>query len=421
LIPTRRLRLALLGVLALTAWTAFSTTSPARAADTATDDPIAHIDQARLLVDESADLYAAGDAGAALVAARDAYLDHFEFVEIPLRVRDDALTLELEEDFARLRGAIEGGAPPAEVRAIAVEVLDGLDRVERTLSSPGLAAPIIAVISAFSILFREGLEATLVVAAILGYLEASRNRQYRGAVLRGVAGALATSIAIFIVVTALIRLAPAQRELIEAGTALLAVGVLFWVSFWLVSKIDQRRWMEFVRAKVFAAAATGSGLALFMVGFTAVFREGLEVVLFYQALFAFGEGLEPWIILGTLLATVVLGVFAYVIIVAGRRVPIKRFLQVAVVLIMALSVAFIGNAVRALQELGLVAISFIESAPRLPIFLSDLIGYHPTVQTLAAQLILALIYVLGGLYVAYIGPRRTAGASDKVASGPTTA
>jgi high-affinity iron transporter len=336
-------------------------------------------------------------------------------------VRDDALTLELEEDFARLRGAIDGSAPPAEVRAIAIEVLDGLDRVERTLSEPGLAAPIIAVISAFSILFREGLEATLVVAAILGYLEASRNRQYRGAVLRGVAGALAASIAIFIVVTALIRLAPAQREIIEAATALAAVGVLFWVSFWLVSKIDQRRWMEFVRAKVFTAAATGSAVALFMVGFTAVFREGLEVVLFYQALFAFGEGLESWILLGTLIAAVVLGVLAYVIIVAGRRVPIKRFLQVAVILIMGLSVAFIGNAVRALQELGLVAVSFIESAPRLPIFLSDLIGYHPTIQTIAAQLVLALIYVAGGLYVAFIGPRRAADAGAKVASGPTSA
>jgi high-affinity iron transporter len=421
LISTGRLRFALIGVLALTAWTAFATAIPARAADTATDEAIVHLDLARTLVDRSADLYGEGDTEGAYVAARDAYLDHFEYVEIPLRVRDDALTLELEEDFARLRGAIDGNAPAAEVRAIAVEVLDGLDRVERTLSEPGLAAPIIAVISAFSILFREGLEATLVVAAILGYLEASRNRQYRGAVLRGVAGALATSIAIFIVVTALIRLAPAQREVIEAATALAAVGVLFWVSFWLVSKIDQRRWMEFVRAKVFTAAATGSALALFMVGFTAVFREGLEVVLFYQALFAFGEGLESWILLGTLIAAAVLGVLAYVIIVAGRRVPIKRFLQVAVILIMGLSVAFIGNAVRALQELGLVAVSFIESAPRLPIFLSDLVGYHPTVQTIAAQLLLALIYAIGGLYVAFIGPRRAAEVSAKVASGPTSA
>lgn len=421
MIPTRGVRLAFVGVLALTAWSAFATATPARAADPGMGEAILHIDLARVLVDRSADLYGEGDMEGAYLAARDAYLDHFEFVEIPLRVRDDALTLELEEDFARLRGAIDGGAPAPEVRAIAAEVLDGLDRVERALSEPGLAAPIIAVISAFSILFREGLEATLVVAAILGYLEASRNRQYRGAVLRGVAGALATSIVIFIVVTALIRLAPAQREIIEAATALAAVGVLFWVSFWLVSKIDQRRWMEFVRAKVFAAAATGSTLALFMVGFTAVFREGLEVVLFYQALFAFGEGLEAWILLGTLIATGVLGVLAYVIIVAGRRVPIKRFLQVAVILIMALSVGFIGNAVRALQELGLVAVSFIESAPRLPIFLSDLIGYHPTLQTLAAQLILALTYVVGGLYVVFIAPRRAAGASGKVASGPTSA
>ena len=139
------------------------------------------------------------------------------------------------------------------------------------------------------------------MAGVLGYLAASRNNQYRGAVLRGVLSAIAASALIFVVVTAIIRIAPVQREIIEAITALLAVGVLFWVSFWLVARLDQRRWMEFMRAKVSAAVATGSAVALFAVGFTAVFREGLETVLFYHA-FAFGQGLEVWLALGTLIA-----------------------------------------------------------------------------------------------------------------------
>ena len=119
----------------------------------------------------------------------------------------------------------------------------------------------------------------------------------------------------------------------------------------------------------------------------------------------------------------VLAVLAYVIIVAGRRVPVKRFLQVAVILIMALSVGMMGNAVRALQELGIVPITFIESFPRLPIFLSDLLGIHPTVQTLVAQLALIAVYVAGGLYVGFISPRRAAKqhSSDSAKTGPAPA
>jgi high-affinity iron transporter len=81
---------------------------------------------------------------------------------------------------------------------------------------------------------------------------------------------------------------------------------------------------------------------------------------------------------------------------------------VAVILIMALSVGMIGNAVRALQELGIVGVTFIENFPRLPIFLSELLGIYPTVQTLAAQLLLIAVYVIGGIYVAVIQPRRAA-------------
>jgi high-affinity iron transporter len=367
---------------------------------------ITELDQARAKLDLSVELYSEGKADLAYTEARNAYLDHFEFVEIPLRVRDEGLTLELEEDFATMRGLIESGAPLDEVEAIAAELEEGLDDVERTLSSPGLAAPVIAASYSFIILFREGLEAVLVVAAILGYLEASRNTQYRGPILKGVAVAGVATVITFILATVVVQLAPLQRELLEAGTALLAVAVLFYVSFWLVARLDQRRWMEFVKAKVWTAATTGSALALAGVGFTAVYREGFETALFYQALLSFAEGLGAWVLLGAVIGAAALGGIAYVVFKAGRRVPAKIFLTTAVVLIMAMSVAFVGNAVRALQEAALVSVTFIESLPRLPIFLADLTGWHPTMQTIAAQVALSTIYVIGAIWTFLIMPRR---------------
>jgi high-affinity iron transporter len=370
------------------------------------EEAIVELDEARALIDRSLELYEEGRGEEAYTAARNAYLDHFEYVEIPLRVRDEALTLELEEDFAELRNLIEAGAPQEDVESVAAEVRRGLDRVERVLSSPGLGAPAIAAGYSFTILFREGLEAVLVVAAILGYLEASRNLAYRGPVLAGVGAAAGATAVTFVLAAFFLSIAPVQRELLEAGTAILAVAVLFYVSFWLVARLDQRRWMEFVKGKVWSAASTGSTLALAGVGFTAVYREGLETVLFYQALLSFAEGLGLWVALGAAAGAVALGAIGFVVFRAGRRIPVRAFLGTAVVIVMALSVAFIGNAVRALQEAAVLPVTFLEGVPRLPIFLADLTGWHPTTQTILAQAVLAAIYVAGAVWMFTILPRR---------------
>ena len=399
----RRLpRLALLGLFA----GAFLLPSSLAHAQVTPEEGIAELERARTLVDRSVALHEEGRSEDAYIAARNAYLDHFEFVEIPLRVRDEKLTLELEEDFAELRNLIQAGAPPDEVSEVASVVQSGLDRVEKVLTAPGLGAPAIAVGYSFMILFREGLEAVLVLAAILGYLEASRNLAYRKPVLAGVAAAVGATVLTFLLAAVVLSIAPVQRELLEAGTALLAVALLFYVSFWLVARLDQRRWMEFVKAKVWSAASTGSAFALAAVGFTAVYREGFETVLFYQALLSFAEELELWVALGALAGAVALGAVGYAIFRAGKRIPVKAFLGGAVVMVMVLSVALIGNAVRALQEATLVPVTFLEGVPRLPIFLADLTGWHPTLQTILAQVALALVYVLGAIWTFAIRPRR---------------
>lgn len=379
---------------------------PVAAADVTPEQGVQELTTSREKLRTAIEEYAAGDREAALATVRSAYLDHFELVEFPLRVRDERLTLELEEMFANLRSSLQSGDPVEEVRSTALALQVRLNEAERALSTPGLAAPAIAFGYAFTILFREGLEAMLVVAMLLGALAASRALRYRPAILAGVGSALAASVVTWIVINLVLDLAPVQRELLEALMTLVAVVMLFYVSFWLIARMDQRRWMEFMKARISVAAGAGSSAAMFGIGFTAVYREGVETGLFYQALLSFARGLEGWIAAGSALALVVLLGIGWMIFRAGRRIPIKRVLGTAVVMIMVLSVAFFGNAIRAGQEADILPITVISGLPSLPFFLAELTGYHPTIQTIAGQLLLGAVYVAGAIWTFHVVPRR---------------
>jgi high-affinity iron transporter len=143
-----------------------------------------------------------------------------------------------------------------------------------------------------------------------------------------------------------------------------------------------------------------------LVGFTAVYREGFETALFYQSLLSFGDGLGLWVLVGFLGGVVALAMVSVMIFRLGRRLPIRTFLSIAVVLIMATSIAFLGNAVAALQSAAVIDYHRLPSWPRLPIFLSQATGYWPTRETMIAQLALTAVYVSGGVYMFVIRPRR---------------
>jgi high-affinity iron transporter len=392
---------------------------PTVSGDVSADEGVQEMDEARALLQDALTAYRAGDAETAYELARNAYLDHFEYTEIPLRILDEGLTLQVEEEFAALRSMIEDGAPVDEVAEQIATVGRGLNDVERVLASPGVAAPAIATGYSFFILFREGLEAMLVVAAVLGYLEASRAVGYRKPFALGVVGAVVLSIVTFALVSLFLDLAPFAREVLEAVITILAVVVLFYVSFWMLARLDQRRWMEFLKAKVWAAAATGSAVALAAVGFTTVYREGLETALFYQALLGYSKGLEGYVALGAVLSLLVLLGIGWAIFRHERRVPVKTALTVALVVVMVMSVSFMGNAIRELQEALVIPVTFVAALPRLPVFLADLTGYHPTVQSLVAQAILIALYA-GGFVV--MRRRQRAGAAPRTgerATAPT--
>lgn len=340
--------------------------------------------------------YRLGDYTNAFKFSRSAYLDHFEAIEIPLRALDGDLTLDLELRFADLRSKMQHGAPAAEVEASISHVRDGVDEVDKMFNGTGSLAPTLAVVSGFSVIFREGLEAALVLAALLGYLRASQSQSMGRYILYGVGVAVVASAVSWVIVHYLISIAPVAREMIEAVVSLLAVGVLFWVNFWLIRRIDQKRWMEFMRARAWSAMASGSAIGLVVLGFTAVYREGLETALFYEVLALMSKQIEIYLLIGFLVGSVSLVFVTWLILKSSRKLPIKRFFGVTVTLIMALSVAFIGTAVHGLQETGAIgATPLLSILPRLPRVVADFTGYHPTVETLGAQLVLTAVYVAG--------------------------
>jgi high-affinity iron transporter len=385
---------------------AFVPVTAAQGSDPTDVNVPAEADAIRDLLQRAMHAYRLGDFDLAYTFSRAAYLDHFEVVEIPLRLLDADLTLDMEYRFADLRSKMQAGAPASEVEQSIRSVREGVDEIEAMFSQVGALAPALAFGASFTIIFREGLEAVLVITALFGYLRTGM-RSARQHVLRGVGLAFLATLISWIILRFLVRIAPVGRELLEAIITFVAVGVLFWVSFWLVSRLDRQRWMEFLNAQAWAAMANGNVWGLVSLGFVAVYREGFETALFYEVLLSLSHRSELFVLYGFLAGSLALGAVAWLLLRGGQRLPIRTFMSLAVAIVLLLSVAFIGKAMQNLQEAGFAsATSLIGVFPRLPRPLADFTGIHPTVETLTAQAVLLGVYVLGGTAMWWQSRRR---------------
>jgi len=387
--------------------------SPLARMGSATDEQKAtvrdEIDRIRALLAEAAAMHGAGEYDGAYDAARSAYLDSYELIEVPLRSISPDFTLEVEHQFAVLRNLVRAPADAGEVREAITAIGRNLDESERLVGGTGALAPAIAFVSSFAIIFREGLEAVLILGAILAYLEASRNLRFKRHLLYGVAAAIGATGATWVAAQFIIEVSGASRELIEAVAALSATAVLFYVSFWVLNKIEHRKWMEFVKAKVWQATATGSASVFVMLSFFTVYREGFESVLFYQAMLGFARYSELYVVLGFALGLLVLLAVYYGMRRLGRRLPLRALFGLTMGVGAYLSVAFLGNAVRELQALDIVPYtSMLGTIPRLDINVASMTGIYPTLETAVAQAVLAGVYVVASSYVLILRPRRAA-------------
>jgi high-affinity iron transporter len=168
--------------------------------------------------------------------------------------------------------------------------------------------------------------------------------------------------------------------------------VLFYVSYWLLSKIEAARWNAFVKGRMEDALSTGSGFALASVAFLAVYREGFETILFYKALLTSagpaGSGFAA--VAGGILVGALALVIVYVAISRfGGKVPLKPFFAVTSAMLYYMAFVFAGKGIADLQESGLVRTTVVEWAPRIPV-----LGIYPTVQSLLLQFLLMVLLVI---------------------------
>jgi high-affinity iron transporter len=365
------------------------------------------IDQIRIKLDESLKLYNEGKIQEALTTSRSAYLDSYEKVEIPLRPIDPDFTLDMEIKFAELRNLIQSNAGYEQVVKKTSEIKSGLDESERLVSGTGIVAPSIAFSTSFSIIFREGLESALIIGAIITYLEASRNQRFKKHVYYGIIMAAVATAVTWFIAQYIIEISGTSRELIEAIAGISAVVVLFWVSFWVLNKIETKRWIEFVKAKVWKATTTGSVMVFVMLSFFTVYREGFETVLFYQAILAFARYMEWYVIAGMVLGLAVIIGVALGVRKLGKKLPLRVLFGLTMGIGAYMSIAFMGNAIREFQEVGYISTThMIGTIPRLDINLATMTGIHPTLETVVAQLILLSVYIIGSLYILILQPRK---------------
>jgi high-affinity iron transporter len=355
--------------------------------------------QVRAQLESTYVLARTGDS-AASTKALDAYMT-FEQVERGVRAQNPGLAAELEAAFASLRTEVADGATETELKAIGQRLAGGLERAERALSDH--PSPVNLFFQSFVILVREGLEAILIVAALMTFLVKMGAARRKRDINIGVGAAVGASLLTAFALETIFHLSPSRQEALEGVTMMLATVMLFYVSYWLLSKMEVVKWNHFVRSKVSDALTRGSSLALASAAFLAVYREGFETVLFYKALFLSGgsQGGATPIVSGILAGSVVL-VAAYIAMNRfGVRLPLKPFFGVTSALLYYMAFVFAGKGVAELQEGGLLPTSIVSWSPRVPA-----LGIYPTVESLVAQGVLLLLLLAALAWTFVIEPRR---------------
>lgn len=341
--------------------------------------------------------YRAGNREEARRLALSAYLDGFEPVEPNLSARDPQLMHRIETAMGDFRAAIGAGASTADLTSKA-QALDGLFAEAEQALAPQASSSVSTFLSALTILVREGVEALLIVIAMIAFLQKAERKDELRFVHGGWIAALAAGVVTWFLATSLISFSGASRELTEGFGGIFAALVLVFVGIWMHGKAHAKAWQRYVREKLNRALDRGSGWFLFGLAFLVVYREAFETILFYAAMWEDSPGA---LLAGVGAGALLLGGIAIAMLRYSARLPIAQFFRYSSVLMAGLAVVLAGKGIADIQEAGLLGVTPVALVPRI-----DWLGVQPSAQVLLAQLAALAALVIG---FALNRPRAAAG------------
>ncbi len=336
-------------------------------------DLIALLDQAKARIQ-------AGDATGA-AKAMDQFRQSWLGVEGVVLTESGKVYADAERDMVDAAAMLAARPPNLSGALVTVERMRGY--LEPIAGKSSYSA-----FDAATILLREGLEALLVIVALLGYLKKAGHANKSGWIWAGVGAGLAVSAALAAVVKLVFGVGTfgSNNFLIVGWTGLFAAVMLIWVSYWLHSKSSAAEWQSYIRKQSTAALATGSLLSLAALSFLAVFREGTETVLFYVGMASSISTSN--LLLGLGLGAGFLLLIAFIILKVGVRIPMRPFFLVSSVLVFYLGFKFTGMGIHGLQLAGVLPTTL---APYLPSI--DFLALYPNWQSTLPQLVLLVLAV----------------------------
>ncbi|MEQ2869052.1 MAG: FTR1 family protein [Selenomonas noxia] len=354
-------------------------------------------DRIGVQMDQVYEIYKTGNAEGAKDAVNDIYYGIYEKDGLESAVRSGISSKSAnltEYQFYTLKKVIRAGAPQAEVEAEGAKLLDMIQAEVTALETKGVESGGWAMfLQAFLILLREGIEAILVLVGIIAYLGRAGHEKELSTVYNwAIAGIIMSFVTAYLFVEVLDNTTTtgSGREIIEGCTALFAVLVLLGTSAWMGGKSNAKAWKSYIDKQVKLTLSTGKSRALGAAVFLAVYREGAEVILFYQALFNNAVGDVDMIWAGFVTACVALALIFFLMQRGALRIPIGPFFKVTSAFMFILAVTFLGGGLKELQEADVISTSVIEAVPVPSI---DLLGLYPTYETIVPQILLILAAV----------------------------
>ncbi len=350
------------------------------------------------LIQQAIVLYQQGNAKKAILSVQDTYFDVFENsgMENKIGSRDSNFKAELEGYFTRLVSLMKAGQGDklqdqavglSQNLAKAVEMLQGGEQSDWSMFLYSLL-----------IILREGLEALLIVAAIVTYMVKNNHHDKLPVIRQSVYVALAASVVTAFIFQLIFENSGQNRELLEGFTMIIAVFMLFSMSYWLLSKVEAQNWKRYLEGKLSTALTAGSLFGLWVTSFLAIYREGAETVLFYYALIGDAKSAVSlaYLLAGFVSGAILLAICYFIMRYSVVKLPLKPFFMFTGSFMYMMAFVFAGKSVLELIEGKLFEPTLVASVPEI-----SWLGVYPYVETLVPQAILILAAIFAFFVMKY--------------------